>query len=85
MYQHGVNNAMGTKSGAVWYRQSRNATDANVSYTKLAIQDRYHGRPDQRRIGQAERVRVERGQAGLDRAGRGRAERSWSGLKQAGL
>ena len=45
MYDHGVNNAMGTKSCAVWYRQSRNGTDAAASYTKLAMQDTYHGQP----------------------------------------
>lgn len=43
MYDHGVNNAMGTKSCAVWYRQSRNTSDAAASYTKLAIQDAFHG------------------------------------------
>ena len=45
MYDHGVNNAMGTKSCAVWYRQSGNATDAQASYKKLAMQDTYHGQP----------------------------------------
>jgi hypothetical protein len=41
----GVNNAMGTKSCAVWYRQSANATDADRSYKKLAMQETYHGQP----------------------------------------
>eukprot|EP00966_Prymnesium_polylepis_P116036 2681953-Prymnesium_polylepis.1 len=45
MYDHGVNNAMGTKSCATWYRQSRNATDAKASYKKLTMQDTYHGQP----------------------------------------
>ena len=45
MYDHGVNNAMGTKSCAVWYRQSANETDAQRSYKKLAMQDEYHGQP----------------------------------------
>lgn len=45
MYDHGVNNAMGTKSCAVWYRQSRNISDAKASYKKLMMQDLYHGQP----------------------------------------
>ena len=45
MFDHGVNNAMGTKSCAVWYRQSRNDSDAAASYTKLKAQDMYHGQP----------------------------------------
>jgi hypothetical protein len=45
MYDHGVNNAMGTKSCAVWYRHSGNSSDAQGSYLKLAMQDRYHGQP----------------------------------------
>jgi hypothetical protein len=36
---------MGTKSCAVWYRQSRNQTDAMASYTKLRMQEQYHGQP----------------------------------------
>ena len=40
MYDHGVNNAMGTKSCAVWYRQSRNESDARASYKKLHMQAR---------------------------------------------
>jgi hypothetical protein len=45
MYDHGVNNAMGTKSCATWYRQSANRSDADAAYVKLAMQDRYHGQP----------------------------------------
>lgn len=41
----GVNNAMGTKSPLVWYRQSNNETDRAHAYSKLKIQDRYHGQP----------------------------------------
>ena len=45
MWDHGVNNAMGTKSCATWYRQSHNATEGNRSYHKLAMQDMWHGQP----------------------------------------
>jgi hypothetical protein len=45
MYDHGVNNAMGTKSCTTWYRQSRNESDAKAAYKKLLIQDKYHGQP----------------------------------------
>ena len=45
MYDHGVNNAMGTKSCATWYRQSHNETEGNRSYHKLAMQDEWHGQP----------------------------------------
>jgi hypothetical protein len=45
MQDHGVNNAMGTKSGAVWYRQSGNASDAAQSALRLRMQDQYHGQP----------------------------------------
>ena len=45
MYDHGVNNAMGTKSCATWYRQSGKQSDADFAYTKLATQDKYHGQP----------------------------------------
>lgn len=45
MYDHGVNNAMGTKSCAVWYRQSQNESDRKAAYQKLSMQDRYHGQP----------------------------------------
>ena len=40
---HGVNNAMGVKSGAVWSRQSHEAGDANSSLHGVAMLDRYHG------------------------------------------
>ena len=36
---------MATKSCATWYRQSRNASDAQRSYQKLQMQDDYHGQP----------------------------------------
>ena len=46
MYDHGVNNAMGTKSCATWYRQDGNATLAGHCNTqKLHMQDVYHGQP----------------------------------------
>jgi hypothetical protein len=45
MYDHGVNNAMGTKSCATWYRQSHNETEGERSYHKLAMQDEWHGQP----------------------------------------
>jgi hypothetical protein len=45
MYDHGVNNAMGTKSCTTWYRQSKNESDAKAAYTKLEIQDKFHGQP----------------------------------------
>ncbi|EDQ88470.1 uncharacterized protein MONBRDRAFT_26201 [Monosiga brevicollis MX1] len=45
MWDHGVNNAMGTKSCAVWSRQSHNASDPLQSYIKLDMQDRFHGQP----------------------------------------
>ena len=43
MFDHGVNNAMGTKSCATWMRQSHNETEGNRSYQKLEMQDMYHG------------------------------------------
>ena len=45
MYDHGVNNAMGTKSCATWMRQSHNETEGNRSYHKLQMQEKYHGQP----------------------------------------
>jgi len=45
MWDHGVNNAMGTKSGAVWYRQSHNESDAKISDLKRKMQMTYHGQP----------------------------------------
>lgn len=48
MYDHGVNNAMGTKSCATWFRQSKNVSDAEKSYHKLAMQDQFHGQVNQR-------------------------------------
>ena len=36
---------MGTKSCAVWSRQSHNASDPLQSYIKLDMQDRFHGQP----------------------------------------
>ena len=44
-WDHGVNNAMATKSGAVWARQSHDAADIAVTYVKLRMQDTYHGQP----------------------------------------
>ena len=43
MYDHGVNNAMATKGGAVWYRQSFDEADARQSYTRLELQQEFHG------------------------------------------
>ncbi len=40
---HGVNNAMGVKSGAVWSRQSGRPEDAQSSLQAIEILDRYHG------------------------------------------
>jgi len=45
MYDHGVNNAMATKSSATWYRQSGNESDAAHARQKLTVQDRFHGQP----------------------------------------
>eukprot|EP00039_Didymoeca_costata_P021703 m.2809 g.2809 ORF g.2809 m.2809 type:complete len:948 (-) comp2595_c0_seq1:128-2971(-) len=45
MYDHGVNNAMGTKSCSTWYRTSRNQSDAKAAYHKIEMQDKYHGQP----------------------------------------
>ena len=42
---HGVNNAMATKSSATWYRQSGNESDAAHARQKLTVQDRFHGQP----------------------------------------
>lgn len=42
-YDHGVNNAMATKSCATWYRQSKNSTDNDKTRKKLEMQDKYHG------------------------------------------
>ena len=40
---HGVNNAMGIKAPALWYRRSHGADDKAAVLTALAILDRYHG------------------------------------------
>jgi len=45
MWDHGVNNAMGTKSCHTWYRQSRNASDLENGRYKLQMQERFHGQP----------------------------------------
>ncbi len=40
---HGVNNAMGVKSDAVWYRQTGEKTDADNSSLAVETLDKYHG------------------------------------------
>lgn len=45
MFDHGVNNAMGTKSCATWSRQNYSEVNVRGSYTKLATQDKYQGQP----------------------------------------
>ena len=40
---HGVNNAMGIKSGAVWFRQTGNAADWQNSLDAVQVLDKYHG------------------------------------------
>lgn len=40
---HGVNNAMGVKAGAVWWRQSGDEADRRTSFFGLEQLDRYHG------------------------------------------
>lgn len=40
---HGVNNAMGIKSGGVWWRQSGDDADKRASFFALEQLDRYHG------------------------------------------
>ena len=45
MYDHGVNNAMGTKSCTTWYRQSHSTSDAAAAAHKLYMQDQWHGQP----------------------------------------
>ena len=43
--EHGVNNAMALKDGAVAWRLTGDAAWAEFSYTKQALLDRYHGLP----------------------------------------
>ena len=45
MYDHGVNNAMGTKSNAVWGRQDPKYNAAERAVVKLTMQDKFHGQP----------------------------------------
>jgi len=45
MWDHGVNNAMATKGGAVWMRQSHKSEDGQQSYKRLHLQDKFHGQP----------------------------------------
>ena len=45
MWDHGVNNGMGTKSCAVWYRQSHDQGDADRLAAKLHMQDTFQGQP----------------------------------------
>lgn len=45
LWDHGVNNAMGTKSGVVWYRQSGDASDAAITQKHLEQQEAAHGQP----------------------------------------
>lgn len=42
-HTHVVNNAMGVKAPAVWFRQSRDPADRAGVYTALEMLDRYHG------------------------------------------
>ena len=42
---HGVNNAMATKGGAVWARQSGEIADAQSSAHMIETLDKYHGHP----------------------------------------
>ncbi|XP_065833436.1 uncharacterized protein [Oscarella lobularis] len=43
MYNHGVNVGQSLKSGAIWYRQSKNETDRNSSYQRVERLYKYHG------------------------------------------
>jgi hypothetical protein len=43
MWTHGVNNAMGLKEPAVWYRHTSNAEDAIAILRMLDTLDKYHG------------------------------------------
>ena len=45
MYDHGVNNAMGTKSCSTWYRQDKNESAVDAAYHKLHMQDMWQGQP----------------------------------------
>lgn len=45
MYDHGVNNAMGTKSCSTWYRQSKDKAAVAQAYHKLQMQDTWQGQP----------------------------------------
>ncbi len=45
MQSHGVNNAMGLKSSAVWWLFSRNEADRSGVERQLSTLDRYHGMP----------------------------------------
>lgn len=42
-YTHVVNNAMALKGGAVWSRQSNDATDRDDAYRAIEMLDTYHG------------------------------------------
>lgn len=43
---HGVNNAMGLKTAALWYRVSRDAGDRSATAAMLGVLDRYEGLPN---------------------------------------
>lgn len=45
-FTHGVNAAMGLKSGGVWGRQSGDADDVRASHRLLALLDEHHGQPN---------------------------------------
>jgi len=45
LWDHGVNNGMALKGGAVWYRQSKNPSDANQSNLRVSMLEQYHGLP----------------------------------------
>jgi hypothetical protein len=43
LWDHGVNNAMALKGGAIWYRQSQDQSDMKQSTTRLNMVQQYHG------------------------------------------
>jgi hypothetical protein len=43
MWTHGVNNAMGLKEPAIWYRQSSDPADRDAIFSMMETLDRYHG------------------------------------------
>lgn len=45
MFDHGVNNAMATKSCTVWYRHTKSEADKAGAYKKIRVQDEFQGQP----------------------------------------